>query len=155
MPKGSRVVRALHMQALADAKRLKRIYREQERIRVIYAQFADLEREAREKQERFTRIMSLIFEKEPGNGLLELINKANILGISTDRTRPAVWEAILELVRQFPDSQVIDLLEKLSTDLGMVVSRQSFDSAIAAHSELFKTRRQGKAKFVSLRDERG
>ncbi len=152
----SKVIQALHAQAIADAKDLKRIYREQQRLRTAYNQWRELDRQARERHERFRRLMILILEHEPGKGILTIMDKANDLGIATPQTgeKPAVWEAVLELVRQFPDSQVIDLLEWLATDLGMVVSRQSFDSAIAAHRELFKTRRQGKGKYISLRDER-
>jgi hypothetical protein len=152
----SKIIKALHAQVLSDAEDLTQISRKQEKLRPCYNRFRELERESKGKRERFRRLMTLLYEREGPKDLVSLINRADELGIPTPNRgeKPAVWEAVLEVVRQFPDSQVIDVIGWLASDLRMLVSRQSFDSAVAAHKNLFSTRRQGKGKYISLSHER-
>jgi hypothetical protein len=104
--------------------------------------------------ERIRRLMVMLWMHEPIAIKKNVIQKARELGIALPEGWETVttWEAVMEVVRQFPNAQMVDLLEWLQSDLGIEASRQSVDSALAAHRELFVWQKSGKGKYVSLKE---
>jgi hypothetical protein len=143
MKEQSRVVIALKSQFDQDYKALK-------------DRFCELNEQAKERIDRVRRLLVMLWMHDPAASFKQsLYTKATELGIALPEgwETVTVWEAVLEIVRQFPNTQMVDLLQWLEKDLGIEVSRQSVDSALLAHEDLFRVERVGKGKYVSLRKE--
>ncbi len=156
MKEQGRVVTALKGQFDQDYKALKEIQREQDQLRPSYNRFCELTEQSKERIDRVRRLLVMLWMHDPATSLKQsLYTKATELGIALPEgwETVTVWEAVLEIVRQFPNTQMVDLLQWLENDLGIEASRQSVDSALTAHKDLFHVERVGKGKYVSLRKE--
>jgi hypothetical protein len=156
MKEQSRIVVALKGQFDQDYKALKEIQREQDQLRPSYNRFCELTEQSKERIDRVRRLLVMLWMRDPTASFKQsLYAKATELGIALPEgwETVTVWEAVLEIVRQFPNTQIVDLLQWLEKDLGIEASRQSVDSALAAHDDLFHVQRVGKGKYVSLRKE--
>jgi len=152
MPK-SKAARALKKQFEHDLRALRNIHKEQEKLRVAYDRFCALDEQSRIHTERIRRLIVLVAEHEPDDIKKSVTEKAFELDIAIPEGWETVstWEAIMEVVRQFPNIQVVDLLMYLEQLLGDAVSRQKVDSALETHPELFDVKKSGYKKFVSLK----
>jgi len=147
---------ALKGQFEQDCKALKDIQREQDQLRPSYNRFRELTEQSKERIYRVRRLLVMLGVRDSAASFKRLFHgKVTDLGITLPEgwETVTVWEAVLEIVRQFPNTQLVDLLQWLEKDLGIEASRQSVDSALAAHSDLFHVQRVGKGKYVSLRKE--
>jgi hypothetical protein len=155
MKEQGKVILALRGQFDADYKALKDVQREQERLRASYNRFCELTAEAHTRTERIRRLMIMLWMHEPGTVNKTISDKAFELGIALPEgwETIAVWEAVLEIVRQFPNTQMVDLVQWLEKEIQIDATRQSVDSALASHPELFDVRRVGKGKYISLRKD--
>jgi hypothetical protein len=154
MNESHKVLTALIAQVHADLKALKEIQREQNKLRAAYNRFCVLVDESRARVERIRRLIVMLWMHETVPRNKTVVEKAAELGIALPEgwETVTVWESVLEIIRQFPNTQLVDLLQWLQ-ELGIEASRQSVDSALAAHAELFEVRRVGKGKYISLRKE--
>jgi hypothetical protein len=151
MRKGNETVSRLKAQYEADMRALHGVLAEQAKLRIEYLRYCDLERQAKERIERIRRLTVVLWPHEACNIKQTVFSRASEMGIALPEgwETPAVWEVVLEIVRQFPNIQMVDLLQQLQ-ELGVEASRQSVDSALKAHPELFAYRRVGKGKYISL-----
>jgi hypothetical protein len=146
MVRAEDVASALRQQGNDDMKRLKQIRSEQAKIRPQYNRFRDLDSEAKDKEARLRRTMSLL------NNVYELSGEKtdefkDYMASINDLT---LWEAMTAVLEQESRMQIYELQHVLE-QLGKKVSRQAIESAIVTHKEKFATRTQGRDKFVSLK----
>jgi len=136
-----------------DLRALRNIRKEQEKLRVVYDHFCELDEQRRIHTERIRRLMVMLWAHEPADIRESVTMKAFELDIALPEGWETVstWEAVMEVVRQFPNIQLVDLLMHLEQLLGDEVSRQKVDSALETHPELFDVKKSGNRKFVSLK----
>ena len=149
--KGDEAVSRLKAQFESDMRHLYGILQEQAKLRIDHLRYCDLEQQAKERIERIRRLTVVLWPHDSSSIKQAVFTRASEMGIALPEgwERPAVWEVALEIVRQFPNIQMLDLLKQLE-GLGIEATRQSVDSALKAHPELFTMRRVGKGKYVSL-----
>lgn len=145
------VVSRLKAQYESDMRSLRSIFQEQAQVRVAHLRYCELEEQARQRIERIRRLAVVLWPHEAANIEKTVVGRASEMGIALPEgwETPSMWEAALEIVRQFPNIQMVDLLAQLN-QLGIDASRQAVDSALKAHPELFAVKRVGKGKYVSL-----
>jgi len=143
------VAAALRQQWVEDEKELHRVLDEQNQVRVAHIRYMNLEDEAQRKSARLRRLAAFLVNK----GDWEVAFKAGDLGIDVQlfEDKIPLWEAVAELLRHTSEIRIVDLHLLLRELYDKNVSRQAIDSALETHSEVFKFRRAGRDKFVSLK----
>lgn len=146
MVRAEDVAKALVQQGRDDLKRLRQIRSEQSKIRAQYNRFRDLEVEAKEKEARMRRTMSLLDNVYEDAEEQQDDFKAFVVTLS----ELTLWEAMMAVLEQVSEVQIYELQHVLD-QLGKKVSRQAIESAIATHRNTFETKARGRDKFVSLK----
>ncbi len=67
------------------------------------------------------------------------------------RQRLSLWEAIEQIITVTGEIRVSDLQEALETLEIKRVTRQSIESAISTHKDIFRTKKRGREKYVALK----
>lgn len=141
----------LEQQYREDEKNLRKNYAEQNRLRPTVLRFQDLEREAKDREQRLRRIATLVGEGEFLDTRKELLNGVDVSReIIIDEDDVPLWLAMKAIVEQVSEIQVVDLQNTLDY-FKKKCSRQAIESALAAHTETFETKVRGREKFVSLK----
>jgi len=146
------IEKRLDQQYTEDAKQLRKNYSEQNKLRPYVVRFHDLEREARVREDRMARIITLLGEKKFGDTRRELLKGVDVskeITVYVDDKLP-LWLAMKAIVEQASELQVVDLQDALAY-FEITASRQAIESALAAHKETFETRVRNREKFVSLK----
>jgi len=146
------IEKRLHQQYDADAKALKINYARQNRLLPVVMEFRDLEREAKNREDRMRRAIELLGEDKFDDTRKELLSGNDVsrtIAVSTeDDSR--LWETMRTILEQVSELQVIDLQDVL-LHFGKRTSRQAIESALASHKETFETKTLKREKFVSLK----
>jgi len=146
------IEKRLHQQYDADAKALKINYARQNRLLPVVMEFRDLEREAKNREDRMRRAIELLGEDKFDDTRKELLSGNDVsrtIAVSTeDDSR--LWETMRTILEQVSELQVIDLQDVL-LHFGKMASRQAIESALASHKETFETKTLKREKFVSLK----
>ncbi|HZB88704.1 MAG TPA: hypothetical protein VE291_08620 [Terracidiphilus sp.] len=144
--------RALEQQLTEDKKQLKQVHAAQNKLRPMVQRFNHLEGEARTRNTRMRRVISVL-----GSDSFETLNRSMRSGKDISKTIPTVttddlplWEWMVAIVEQWPGIQVIELQLALE-HFDRKTSRQSIESALNTHSDKFVTTVRGREKFVSLK----
>lgn len=155
MSNGNRTITALKGQFDRDYRAFKESLRKQQQLRPAYDSYREELARSEIISDRIRRLMVMLWIHEPVNLKRTVTEKAHEIGIALPEGWETVttWEAVMEVVRQFPNIQVVDLLQALKSDLRLGVSRQNLDSALMAHPEIFETKKSGRGKFISLRED--
>ena len=146
------IEKRLDQQYNEDARQLRKNYTAQNQLRRSVIRFNDLEREAKAREERMARIVMLVGEERYTDTLKALRGGEDVskeIAITIGDRLP-LWKAMLAVVEQVGEIQVVDLQEALEY-FKIKTSRQAIESALASHKETFDTKVRGREKFVSLR----
>jgi hypothetical protein len=147
------VTDALTTQFSDDLAQLRAMQDEQAKIRANYLRFLDIEKQKRGLTERVETTACLLLAKGSDAGTADMRSYLESVGlvITEDwRNHVPTWKVIAEIVRQFPKTQVVEIVRILER-LGFKVSRQAVESALSTKSDKFRITRRGREKFVSLR----
>ena len=131
------ITKALQQQLREDIKQLKANYAEQNKLRPHVIRFRDLEREAKAKEARMQRTVALIGDEHFPN-VKDYAKSGDDLSpaITLPVGDTALWEAIMTVLEQAPEMQVVELQHVLE-QLGRRTSRQAIESAMATHKNVF------------------
>jgi hypothetical protein len=146
------IERRLAQQYNEDVRRLRKNYSEQNKLRPSVLRYHDLEREAKAREERISRIIMLSGEQEfedVRRALLKGDDVSKEIVTLTDDKLP-LWLAMKAIVEQVTELQVVVLQDALEY-FKIKASRQAIESALASHKETFETKTRGRDKFVSLK----
>jgi hypothetical protein len=137
-----------------SAKRLSEIHNLQNELRSAYRRYLDLEADAKRYEKRMTRIVAALREQEEFENLDESVKSgksiSKAVGIPMDPDSVPLWEIMLAILEETGELQVIEL-ELALKSLGFDTSRSAIESSLKTHPNEFKTRGDGRAKFVSLK----
>jgi len=138
----------LSQQYDADYDYLEKNYAEQNKLRASVLRYHDLEREAKVRRDRAASIIAVLGEnkfkeREPSN-------RSDAKGIFFDTEDLPLWSLMRAIVEQVDEIQVSDLQEALEY-FKKKASRQSIESALASHKDVFETKTRNRNKFVSLK----
>jgi hypothetical protein len=147
------VVDALKQQLAQDGERVLEINKEIAKLRSSYNRFRDLTEEAKTKTARMLTTRTLLGDAISKNELTEaFLDELSALGTSEElRAKLNLWEAVVEILRHVPQAQVGEIHTALDV-LNIRTTRQAIESAIATHKHLFRVRKHGREKFISLAD---
>jgi hypothetical protein len=146
------IAKRLDQQYSEDEKQLRKNYSEQNKLRPHVIRFHDLEREAKAREERMSRIILLLGEEKFGDTLKDLRRGEDVskeIAVTTEEKLP-LWRAMQAILEQTSESLVVDLQDALEY-FDMKASRQAIESALASHKETFETKMRTGDKFVSLK----
>jgi hypothetical protein len=146
------IEKRLDQQYAEDEKQLRKNYTEQNKLRPYVVRFHDLEREAKAREDRMARIITLLGEDKFGDTRRELLAGDDVskkVTVYVDEKLP-LWLAMKAIVEQATELQVVDLQDALAY-FKIKASRQAIESALAAHKETFETKTRNREKFVSLK----
>jgi hypothetical protein len=149
------MLRALKAQLDSDLESLKSVQDDQAKTRAAYLRFLDLEKQRQVLRERAEATACLLVPGAEAEGMdsdfLEELGDAGITIPANWREKIPTWRILMEVVRQFPKMQIVELVRTLN-DLGLIgISRQGVESALNTHSSKFRITRKGREKFVSLK----
>jgi len=152
MVRYSDVEKRLEQQYDADTKNLKKNYARQNELLPAVVEFRDLEREAKAREDRARRVVELLGPDKFTDTRRDMLSGKDVsreIVVTTDDDSP-LWEAMLTVLEQATELQVIDLQDTL-LHFGKKVTRQAIESALGAHKETFHTVVRNREKFVSLK----
>ncbi|HXZ40317.1 MAG TPA: hypothetical protein VEG68_06215 [Terriglobales bacterium] len=142
------VAKALAQQATEDLKHLKAIHAEQAKLRPQVIRFRDLEDQAKAKEARIRRAVSLL---EQGDVYInEREAKDDFSAFVVSISDLTLWEAMTAILEQESEMQIVELQHVLE-QLGKKVTRQAIESSIATHRDKFDTKTRNRDRFVSLK----
>ena len=67
------------------------------------------------------------------------------------REKLSLWEAMKEYLQYVPEARIAEMEEFLNAARMPNANRQAMESALKRHSETFRTRKDGREKYISLR----
>jgi hypothetical protein len=146
------IEKRLDKQWEADIKSLRANYARQNELLPAVVEFNDLERDARLREDRARRVIELLGEEKFEDTRKEMLdgkNMAKEVVIATSEDSP-LWEFMRTVLEQVTELQVVDLQDTL-LHFGKKVTRQSIESALGAHKDVFHTVTRNRDKFVSLK----
>ncbi|HUA16126.1 MAG TPA: hypothetical protein VMG31_12580 [Verrucomicrobiae bacterium] len=146
------IAKRLNQQYDEDDKQLLKNYSEQNALRPSVIRFHDLEREAKAREERMARIISILGDEKFDDTLKDLRRGEDVskkIAVNTYERLP-LWMAMQAILEQTGEILVIDLQDALEY-FKMKASRQAIESALASHKEIFETKMRTGDKFVSLK----
>jgi hypothetical protein len=145
------ITKALEQQLREDERALKLNYSEQSKLRPKIIRYRHLEHDAKIRETRIRRIMTLLPEDRFVSVRQSIKAGADVSKqVSLSIVDVPLWEAMAAIVEQMPGIQVIELEHALE-HLGRKASRQAIESALATHKNEFETKIRGREKFVSLK----
>ncbi len=151
------IVAALKFQLVADRKEIDRTYKEMSKLHAPYVKYRSLEARGKQLQEHIANTLALLGQKGdskhslPNSEFATIAVHSGIAETSEElRKRLPLWMLIAEILRHVSEIQVINLEEVLYW-LRIKVSRQAIESAFETHGDLFKVKKRGREKFVSLK----
>lgn len=151
MPGFYAIVDAVKHQMILEGERLAQVKERINTLRPIYNQFRDLVDEAETKRARMVTARAMLGNLATADEVARAFgDELPALGDPDDlRADLNLWEAIVEILRHVPQIQVKDICTFLDL-LGIDVTRQAIDSAIETHKRLFRVKKRGREKFISL-----
>jgi hypothetical protein len=139
-----------------ECERMEKVRNEMASLAAEYNRFVDLRRELAERKERAERIMAVLGPHE-----VKILMKADKavkssieLGAPAEYLRDELplWEAMKEYLHHVSETRIQDMIV-FFTSIGMKnANRQAIESALRRHPDMFKTRKAGHEKFISLKD---
>lgn len=156
VPRTQDVLDKIGAKIVLDAKRLREIKGESAALFEAYQKYTDLEKERKARESSITSLVALL-GKEGLEELRTRVVSANLLGefdfgvgIETRREELSLWEFIAQYLRFVQEAKVADI-EYFLGEQQMQTTRQAIESAVKTHSKIFRVRKRGREKFISLR----
>ena len=151
------VVTALEQQLDTDVEQIGKDYDEMEKLRSAYIKYKNLEEQTQQIKSRIKDTLALVApENYMGSGMdddkfITITERVGIAeGVNDLRKELPLWAAMTQVLRHASELQVVNLQEILQF-MNIQVSRQAIESALETHKELFRVKKRGREKFVSLK----
>lgn len=132
----------------------------QERLRdlaPVYHEFIELQKEAVERKRHIETLVALVgsvnFNVKPGNDTTKKqLEKLELVDVDAYRSRLPLWEAMREYLTYIPEARIGEMEEFFQKEIGFAEgNRQAMESALKRHPKVFKTRKQKREKYISLK----
>jgi hypothetical protein len=144
----AQVIEAMKNQLKSDADEVQTMNAELQELLPKFRRYNEVSELARLREKRVQRLASMLGNHMGTADLRKALQQADTE--VDDETEYPLWQLILEIARQVPEIQAVELEETLD-ELGFDVSRQAIESAIRQHAEDFVVTKRGKEKFISLK----
>ncbi len=150
------IIPVLKRELAEDSARLAATYKQMDKLRERYERFRRYADDAKKQEERIRETIAVLGSN---NIAQEEITDAvaNEAFMSTRigdlRRQLQLWRALYRLLNALdqPEAQVADIRTMLGW-LEINTSRQSIEAAVAAHPETFQVRKEGRKRFISLKN---
>lgn len=163
----SRCYRARMFQSTVQESMHSRLWHEEERLREIdskmrelkkhYNEYLDLQREALDRRKRMEVLLSIVGEIDYEGAALGSRTRhetAMVLsGKQVEELRSALplWKAMEEYLQHVPETRIGEM-EEFFQGVGLIEgNRQAIESALRRHGKRFRTRKQKREKYISLK----
>lgn len=148
------IAAGLAAQLKADTSDAHKISDEMNKLRSAFKKYRDLSAQLNGTTERIKSVLAVLADSKEKD-IVETFELLDSLGIPLDipseiRTKTPLWKLVREIVRQVVELQVVEI-ENALPYFGIKTSRQAIESAIDTHKDVFKSRKQGRERFVSLK----
>jgi hypothetical protein len=144
MPRLKDVLESIKQRADYEKDRMEKIKAEMETLAESYNRFRDLKEEAERRQETIERL-SLVFEMPKLKNPAPNTPLTGALGYS-------LWQVIETYLRFADRVRVGEIMEFLEW-VKFTTTRQAVESAIATHNKIFRVSKNGREKFISLKEK--
>ena len=139
-----------------DAKRMRELAEEMNKHAEAYNRYVALQRDAKAHEQSAQALTALLGAE--GFKIARADDKSDSIGNEIDivpsprelRDKAALWEHIEQYLRFVPEAQVNEILEFLAW-MRIETSRQAIESAIRTHPKVFRVKKRGRDKFISLK----
>lgn len=120
-----------------------------------YNEFLDTQKEAKERKKRIELLVGIIGEHDWTAHIGKDFANRGLKGLQIDeakmRGQLILWEAMREYLSYVPEAR-IDEMEAFFRSFGYGEgNRQAMESALKRHPDVFKTRKQKREKYISLK----
>lgn len=153
--RASEIIEAFKQRLKDDGKELDEVYGKLNKLRSAYNQFRDLTDREKVLRKRMIRAVALVGNKFSTADLAEIT--ADELGtlFNTEALRKDLnlWEAIADVLDHVGETRIFEVKMILS-QFQIYATRQAIESAIETHQDVFKVRKQGREKYVSLKKDK-
>jgi hypothetical protein len=141
---------------VVDAKRQKEIRAQMNDLAEAHNRYLALQRESKSHEDSSNALKALLGRKAFDAVVKE--DKSEVVGSETEwyptieqlREDASLWQHVQQYLRFMREAQVGEILNVLGW-LEIETSRQAVESALKTHSRIFRIRKQGREKFVSLK----
>lgn len=149
------IQKALKNQISDEARHISKLNDEMNELRPAYKRYIELSKESEARVDRIRSTLGLLAGDLEFDDLRTSEDCLQFVGINvgeslTEKWKNPLWKFMREIVRQVPELQIVEL-EALLIGLGIKTSRQSIESALESHREVFRMTKRGRDKFVSLK----
>jgi hypothetical protein len=143
VPQGFDIAEQMKQRLMHEGKRIQVIRDEMKKLAESYNRYVDLQNEWNRREKRIRRIAAVLVEDSG-----QLMIPAKHL-----REELPLWEAMKEYLQYVPEARIAELEAFFEGVMTMDnANRQAIESALKRHPEAFKTRKNKREKFISLRD---
>jgi hypothetical protein len=156
MPLLTDAQRAVKQRLLAACERVRELRTEQKTLAAAYERYNILQKELKQQEKRIDRLAGLI-----GPNLFlaaEIEDTSNVIGDTVEthtsilqlRNELSLWEAMVEYLSYAEEARIQDI-QTFIESFGITASREAVESALKRHPEIFKSKKRGGTKLVSLK----
>jgi hypothetical protein len=141
---------------VVDAKRQKEIRAEMHNLSEAHNRYLSLQRESKAHEDSANALKSLLGP----DALIAAMKQDDSDSIGSEmeiypavaqlREAAPLWQHVQQYLRFVPEAQVGEIVDILRW-LKIEANRQAVESALKTHSRIFRVRKQGREKFVSLK----
>ncbi len=149
------IIPALKRELADDSLRLDDGYKQLDKLREPHERFLRHAAAVKQQEERIQETIGLLGSDNISEDDITdaVANEAFMATRIRDlRNKLQTWRAVYRVLRALdqPEAQVADILTVFGW-LGIDASRQSIEAAVAAHKDVFKVRKDGRKRFISLK----
>jgi hypothetical protein len=147
--------RVIKQRLLAACERVRELRTEQKTLASAYERYNILQKELKQQEKRIDRLAGLIGPKLFLAAKIE--DPSNVIGATVEtrilqlRNELSLWEAMVEYL-SYAEEARIENIQAFLENFGITASRGAVESALRCHPETFKTKKRGRTKFISLRN---
>ena len=150
------IVLALKRELAQDSSRLGSSYKQLDKLREPYERFRRYAEEVKQQEERMRETIGLLGSDNITQDEITdaVANEAFMSTRIVDlRNQLQMWRIVYRILSALdqPEAQVADIRTMLGW-LGIDASRQSIEAAVAAHKEVFSVRKDGRKRFIGLKN---
>jgi len=145
------VVKSMQQRFVYESERMKAARDEMDKLSEAYHRYKDLQDELSNREKRWKRLYALLSPDDlpPCELAAEMFGKIdNPPELGSD---VPLWEGLREYLEIVGETRISDAVLMLVRFYGSDVSRQAIESTVIRHPDVFRVRKSGGKKFISLK----
>ena len=159
VPSNSDILESMMQRLKHECQWLNRTREEMRELREAYNRFVDLRDEQVKHEQRTERILAILgadLAKEAGEADQDnQIKHVDVPPVEALRDETPLWMMMEEYLRHVQEARLTEMEDFLQSSVRIKeANRFAMESALKRHPEVFKVRKKGREKFVSLKQRK-